>query len=52
VIFLILWIGCAVLGGWIGSQKNRTGAGVALGGLLGIIGLIIILAMSPKAVTS
>ena len=48
MIFLILWIGCAVLGGWIGSQKNRTGTGVALGGLLGIISLIIILALPAK----
>jgi ATP:corrinoid adenosyltransferase len=42
---LIFWIICGVIGGMIGSGKGKTGAGVALGLLLGPLGVIIALVM-------
>ena len=45
---VVIWIICMVIGGAIGSSKGRTGAGVALGGLLGIIGIVIAACMSPS----
>lgn len=38
---------CAVIGGLIGRSKDRWGWGVALGLLLGPIGLIIVAVMPP-----
>src|SRR5215217_467300 len=47
--FLILvWVGCMVAGGAITNSKNRGwGVGVAWGGLLGVIGLIVVACMQP-----
>lgn len=42
MVYVIIWIICAVLGGMIGSSKGRGGAGVALGLLLGPIGVLIV----------
>jgi len=41
----VLWLVCAVVAGMVGSSKGRTGAGWALGILLGPIGMIIIFVM-------
>lgn len=49
-MYIVIWIVCAVLGGMIGSSKGRGGAGVALGFLLGPIGVIIVAVMSPNKV--
>lgn len=42
---LLFWIICGVIGGMIGSSKGKPGAGVALGFLLGPLGVIIALVM-------
>ncbi len=42
MVYVIIWIVCAVLGGMVGSSKGRGGAGVALGLLLGPIGVLIV----------
>ena len=44
-VVIVLWILWVVLGGVIGHAKNRTGTGVVLGLLLGLIGVIIISCM-------
>lgn len=41
----IIWLISAIVSGMVGSGKGRTGAGWALGLLLGPIGLIIIFIM-------
>ena len=46
-IFLF-WIACAVLGGFIGGNKNRGVAGFFLGLFLGPLGILIILVMKPS----
>lgn len=46
-VVLVVWLICGLLGALIGSSKGRTGAGLILGGLLGIIGLIIVAVMKP-----
>ena len=49
MVFIVLWIMFAVLGAWVGSMRNRTGAGFLLGLLLGIFGVIIVaLLPAPK----
>lgn len=40
---LLFWIFCAIVAGAIGMTKNRAGAGVLLGALLGPIGILIAL---------
>ena len=45
--FVVIWLICAVIGWAIGSSKGRAGAGLVLGLLLGIIGVIIIAVMQP-----
>ena len=45
---VILWIFCAIVGGAIGSMKNRTAEGVLWGALLAVIGIIIILCRSKN----
>lgn len=48
-LFLV-WVGCAVAGGAITNSKNRGwGVGVAWGGLLGVIGLIVVACMQPAS---
>jgi hypothetical protein len=48
VIAVLLWLGCAVAAGVISGRKN-TGAstGFLVGLVLGVIGLIIVLAWKP-----
>tara|TARA_B100000989_G_C19409590_1_gene413722 strand:- start:283 stop:435 length:153 start_codon:yes stop_codon:yes gene_type:complete len=46
--YVLLWIFCAIIGGAIGSAKNRTAEGVLWGGLLGVIGIIVILCRGKK----
>jgi uncharacterized membrane protein YeaQ/YmgE (transglycosylase-associated protein family) len=46
-MFLILWVLFVALGGWVGSTKNRTGMGIVLGLLLGLIGVLIIALVPP-----
>lgn len=41
-ILVLVWLVCAALGWVIGDSKGRGGLGVALGLLLGLIGLVII----------
>lgn len=49
VVFLI-WIVCAVAAGAITNSKGRGwGIGLAWGGLLGVIGLIVVACMKPDA---
>jgi hypothetical protein len=47
-IVVLVWVACAALGYAIGNPKGRATAGVLLGLLLGIIGLIIIACLKPK----
>ncbi len=44
---VVFWIICGIAGGVIGNQKGKTGAGIALGFLLGPIGLLIAIFMRP-----
>lgn len=44
---LIIWLLCGIIGFLIGQNKNRPIAGLCLGFLLGIIGIIIIAVMGP-----
>lgn len=44
---LVVWVVCAILGALIGEAKGRRLEGAALGGLLGLFGLLI-LALLPK----
>ncbi len=49
IIFLLVWLAFGIVGAIILSNKGRSGVGgFALGIVLGIIGLIIALAMSPS----
>lgn len=45
--WLIFWIICGIAGGAIGSSKGKKGKGIALGFLLGPIGLLICIFMRP-----
>lgn len=41
---------CAALGGWIWRRKGGELAdGIGLGGILGLVGLILVLVLRPKA---
>lgn len=45
---LVIWIVCGVIGGLIMSNKGRSGCGgVALGGLLGPLGIVLALVTRP-----
>jgi DNA-directed RNA polymerase subunit RPC12/RpoP len=49
-LFIVLWLGCGVIGAVITSSKNRgAGVGLVLGLLLGIIGLIIAACLSRQS---
>ena len=49
VLFVVVWLVCGAIGAAIMSGKGRSGVGgFALGVLLGPIGLIIALLLSPK----
>ena len=48
IIPIVIWIACAVGGYYIGRPKGRPGWGLALGLILGIIGLIIIALIPAK----
>ena len=39
---------CAAVGGAIGSGKHRTGQGIALGGILGILGIIVLIFLKRR----
>lgn len=43
--YFIVWVISAIVAGMVGSNKGRTGAGWALGILLGPVGMIIIFIM-------
>lgn len=45
--FIVIWIASSILGVMIGSSKGRSGAGFALGFLLGPLGVIITLFLKP-----
>jgi hypothetical protein len=46
--FVIVWLICAVIGAVISDRKNLgAGSGFALGGLLGILGVIIVACQKP-----
>lgn len=45
---LLIWIVCAIVGGLIGGAKGRKGQGVALGGLLGLIGILILVCLPTR----
>ena len=49
-VTLLLWVVFTVIAAAIGSSKGRTGQGVVLGLLLGLIGVIIIACLSNKKV--
>ena len=48
--FIVLWIACAVIGGFIGGNRGRGGTGFILGLLFGPVGCFMILAMSGDRV--
>ena len=47
-LFVIAWFLSGILGALIGQSKNRVAEGAVLGFLLGVIGLAILLFLSPK----
>ncbi len=47
-VLVAFWAILAFAGYYIGKDKNRAGEGLALGLLLGIIGVIIIACLKPK----
>jgi hypothetical protein len=48
-LYVLVWVACAALGYVVGKGKNRPTLGLVLGLLLGVIGLIIIACLRPKA---
>ena len=49
LLFLIIWVGCIILGRYVARQKNLSGVeGLVLGGLLGLIGVFIELLLPTK----
>jgi hypothetical protein len=46
--WVIAWVVMAIIGGMIGSKKGKGGAGFALGLLLGPLGLIAALFLTPN----
>jgi hypothetical protein len=42
MVFLVIWIICAVIGWMIGSSKGRPKFGFTIGLLLGVLGVIIV----------
>lgn len=44
----IIWLLCGIIGFMIGEKKNRPVLGLALGFVLGIIGIIIMLVVDEK----
>lgn len=45
--FVLFWLLFVALGGWVGSTKGRTGMGVILSLLLGVLGILIV-ALLPE----
>lgn len=45
--FGFVWLACIVFGGMIGSYRQRTGLGLALGVFLGPIGVLIVCFVPP-----
>lgn len=46
-LIILMWLGCAGIGAAITSSKNRgIGEGLALGGLLGLLGVVIAACLS------
>jgi hypothetical protein len=41
--FIVIWLICGAIGAGIGSRKGRPWMGLALGILLGILGIIVML---------
>lgn len=48
---VLVWAVCIAAGGIVGGQKGRTGMGVLLGALLGVIGVLIIAILPPDPAT-
>jgi len=48
MVWVIIWIVCAVAAGMVGKSKGRTGQGWALGIFLSLIGLIIIAVLPAR----
>ncbi len=48
---LIIWLLCGIIGYMIGEKKNRPVLGLALGFLLGVIGVIIMLVVPAEPKT-
>jgi uncharacterized membrane protein YeaQ/YmgE (transglycosylase-associated protein family) len=47
-MLVVIWLLCGIIGLMIGEKKNRAGQGLALGILLGLIGVIIISVLEPR----
>ncbi len=52
MIYFLVWLISAIVSGMVGANKGRTGAGWALGLLLGPIGLFIIFVMPANTVVA
>jgi hypothetical protein len=52
VFFVVIWLVMAALGAWVGGRKQRPVLGLALGLVLGLIGVLIIALVPPRQGTA